>query len=166
MKHKTIKLVAAFLLSSGLIGLQAQEVIPVTGGTASGNGGSVSYSIGQVTYQTHIGTNGSVAEGAQQPYEISVVTGVEQTDIHLAVSAYPNPTTDNLTLLFSEDVQTTWNLANLSYQLCDMQGKILQSEMITDFQTSIVTHHLKPAIYFVNILEGKEGIKTFKIVKN
>lgn len=77
----------------------AQSSVNATGGNASGDGGSASYSVGQVVYTANTGTNGSVAQGVQQPYEISVVTGIEEAhDIKLSVSVYPNPATDYLTL--------------------------------------------------------------------
>jgi len=53
-----------------MIGLQAQETIPASGGKASGSGGTASYSFGQVVYTTYTGTNGLVAQGVQQPFEI------------------------------------------------------------------------------------------------
>ncbi len=73
MKYKNLKLSAILLLGLGLTGLQAQTSVNATGGNASGSGGSASYSVGQVVYTTHTGTNGSVAQGVQQPFEISVV---------------------------------------------------------------------------------------------
>ena len=78
MRHKRLKLSTVLLLGLGLTGVQAQTSVNATGGDASGGGGSVSYSVGQVVYTTHTGTSGSVAEGVQQPYEISVVTGLEE----------------------------------------------------------------------------------------
>jgi len=48
MRHKRLKLSAVLLLGLGLTGLQAQESVNATGGNASGSGGSVSYSVGQV----------------------------------------------------------------------------------------------------------------------
>lgn len=150
-----------FLLGFGLTGIQAQESINATGGNASGTGGSVSYSVGQVAYQTHTGANGSVAEGVQQPYEISVVTGIEEAKgINLSVTAYPNPTTDYLTLRIDE-----FDISNLSYQLYDMNGKLLQNEKITNNQTSIVMSNLVPATYLVNVTQSNKAIKTFKIIK-
>ncbi|MGI6479934.1 MAG: hypothetical protein ACOX0M_10915 [Salinivirgaceae bacterium] len=110
MRLKRLKLSAVLLLGLGLTGLQAQTSVNATGGDASGSGGSVSYSVGQVAYQTHTGTSGSVSEGVQQPFEISVVTGIEEAKgINLSVSAYPNPTTDYLTLEVEE-----FDLSNLS----------------------------------------------------
>jgi hypothetical protein len=162
MQSQKLKLSALFLLGIGLTGLQAQESVNATGGDASGSGGSASYSVGQVAYQTYTGTSGSVAQGVQQPYEISVVTAIEEAKgINLSVSAYPNPTTDYLTLSISE-----FEISNLSYQLYDMSGKLLQSEKITGNHTSIVMSNLVPATYFVKVVQGNKEVKTFKIIKN
>lgn len=94
MKHITKILITFCLFGYGTI-LLSQNAIPATGGNASGSGGSVSYSVGQVTYLINTGTSGSVAQGVQQPYEISVVTGIEEASgIELEFSVYPNPASD------------------------------------------------------------------------
>ena len=161
MKHKKLKLITILLLGLGLTGLQAQEVIPATGGNASGSGGSASYSVGQVVYTTNTGTNGSVAQGVQQPFEISVVTGIEEAKgINLSVSAYPNPTTDFLTLSVDN-----FEVSKLSYQLYDMSGRLLETKKIEGNQTSIVMSNLVPATYFLKVTEGNKKVKTFKIIK-
>jgi hypothetical protein len=161
MKYKKFKLSAVLLLGLGLTGLQAQESVNATGGNASGGGGSASYSVGQVAYQTHTGTNGSVAQGVQQPYEISVVTAIEEAKgINLTVSAYPNPTTDYLTLEVKE-----YELSNLHFQLYDMNGKLLQNAKITGNQTSIIMSNLVPATYLLRVIAGNQSIKEFKIIK-
>lgn len=161
LKVKSLRVAALLAFIFSLSTLSAQESVNATGGNASGSGGTASYSVGQVAYQTHTGTNGSVAEGVQQPYEISVVTGIEEAKgINLSVTAYPNPTSDYLTLNIDE-----FDISNVSYQLYDMQGKLLQSEKITDNQTSIFMSDLVPAIYFVKVIQGNKEVKTFKIIK-
>ncbi len=161
MRHKKLKLCAIFLLGLGLTGLQAQEAIPVTGGNASGSGGSTSYSVGQVVYNTYTGTNGSVAHGVQQPYEISIIIGMEEAEgINLDVSAYPNPTTHSLNLKIEN-----YDYSNLSYQLFDMQGKLIESKNIEGDQTKIVMSNLVPAAYFLKVFEDNKEVKTFKIIK-
>jgi hypothetical protein len=148
MKYKNLKLSAVLLFGLGLTGLQAQTSVNATGGNALGSGGSASYSVGQVVYTTNTGTNGSVAEGVQQPFEISVVTGLEEAKgINLSVTAYPNPTTDYLEL--KVDASATLSIQSMSYQLYDMNGKLLQNEKITGNQTSIVMSNLVPANHFV-----------------
>ena len=162
MRHKRLKLSAVLLLGLGLTGLQAQTSVNATGSNASGSGGSVSYSVGQVVYTTNTGASGSVAQCVQQPFEISIVTGIEEAKgINLSVSAYPNPTTDYLTLSISE-----FEISNLTYQLYDISGKLLQSEKITGNQTNIVMSNLVPANYFVKVIAGNQLIKEFKIIKN
>lgn len=158
-----LKLSAVLLLGLGMTGLQAQTAVPASGGNASGSGGTASYSVGQMVYTTNTSvSNGSVAQGVQQLYEVSVVSGLEEAQgINLTVSAYPNPTTDYLT--FSTDNS---DVSKLSYQLFDMSGKLLETKKLEDYQTTIVMSDLVPAAYFVKITEDNKVVKTFKIVKN
>jgi hypothetical protein len=178
MGHKQLKLSAVLLLGLGLTGLQAQTNVNATGGNASGNGGSVSYSVGQVVYTTHKGSNGSVAQGAQQPYEISVAGIDEANGISLRVTAYPNPTTDYLTLEIDastslsiqsmsnqKDASTSLSIQSMSYQLYDIQGKVLQNQKITGYRTSIDMNNLVPSTYFVKVIQENKAVKTFKVIK-
>ena len=161
MKEK-FKFSLVILLFLGLSKLQAQEVIPATGGEANGSGGSASYTVGQVFYTTQTGTNGkSVAQGVQQPYEISVVTGIKETkDINLSVSAYPNPTSNYLTVKVEN-----YKTANLQYMVFDLNGKLLQTVKATGSETQIETSELVSGNYFVKVLDDKKEIKVFKIIK-
>ncbi len=61
-------LLTLFILCYPVYSISAQEVISASGGNATGSGGSVSYSVGQLFFMTHTGADGSVAEGVQQPY--------------------------------------------------------------------------------------------------
>ena len=162
MRHKRLKLCVVLLAGLGLAGLRAQENIYTTGGDASGNGGSVSYSVGQLVYQTHSGSMGSVSEGLQQPYEISMLTGIDKDrGLDLRVRVYPNPANDYLMLIIEEP-----ELSNLSYRLYDMNGKLLRNEKIMGIQTSIDMSRLLPANYYVKLIQGNKRVKIFKIIKN
>jgi len=114
MKHLRITITALFALLA-TIELYAQETVPAAGGTATGAGGSSSYTVGQVVYTTNTGTNGSVAQGIQHAFEISTSVGIEVTEISLKLIAYPNPTSNALTLDFAN-----YNNEKLTYQLYDM----------------------------------------------
>jgi len=165
MIMKKLNLSVLFLFGLGLTGLQAQnihEAIPASGGNASGSGGSASYSVGQVVYTTNTGTNGSVAQGVQQAYEISIITSLEEaTGINLTVSAFPNPTSDYLTL-------KTDNLdyQNLYFRLYDLNGKIIQENEVTLSETKISMKGLPSATYFLEVTNHKKVVKTYKIIKN
>jgi len=138
----------------------AQETVPATGGDATGAGGSSSYTVGQVVYTTNTGTNGSVAQGVQQPYEISTAVGIEVTEINLELVAYPNPTTNVLNLNIGN-----YNNEKLTYQLYDMQGKLLDSKKVVNNSTTIVMHELPKSTYLLSVLDNNSLIKTFRIIK-
>ena len=158
MKHKKTITSVAFLLL-GLGGLHAQQSSTATGGEATGTGGTASYSVGQVVYTTASGTNGSVAQGVQQPYEISTTVGINETSINLELSVYPNPTTDYLTLKTDDN-------ANLSYNLYDMQGKVIESKKVLSNSSNINLEGQPTATYFLNVVKNNQIVKTFKIIKN
>ena len=92
IKHIRTKLFLIAGLVFFSVSSQAQEAIPTAGGEATGSGGTVSYTVGQVNYQTASGTNGSISEGVQQPFEISVTSTNDISGVSLNVKAYPNPT--------------------------------------------------------------------------
>jgi hypothetical protein len=152
----------------GLTGLQAQEVIPASGGSASGTGGSATYTVGQVAYTTNTSTIGSVAQGVQQPFEIFVVTSIEEAKgITLECIAYPNPVADHLILKISGAETQSFASASPKYMmsLYDMNGKLLENTKIESNETSIGMSNLVPAIYFLKVTQNNKEIKSFKIIK-
>ena len=159
MKNKKVKL--SFLLLGLGLAAQAQQATTATGGDASGSGGTVAYSVGQIVYTTNTGTTGSVAQGVQQPYEISIVTGLEDTQISLNMQAYPNPTTDYLTLNVGN-----FELSTLNFQLFDISGKLVESRKIISSSETIGMANLPSATYFLKVTNNNKEVKTFKIMKN
>ena len=161
--HLLLSTLLAFTIS--LPFSSAQEVIPASGGNATGSGGSVSYSIGQIFYSIHSGEEGTVAEGAQQPWEISVVTSViEAGGIDLTVSAFPVPATDYLILRVDN-----YDFENLEYFLYDVNGRLLKEGKITAIETTISVTSLVPAVYFLKVIQtipSYQEVKTFRIIKH
>jgi hypothetical protein len=162
-KSRLILLISSvFFLSFSFNNLHAQEAVASSGSDCNGTGGYSSFTVGQVVFNNYSASDGYIDEGVQHPYEIYVITQIDNTtNNQIDVSAYPNPTTDYLRL----DVKEC-KLSNLHFQLYDMHGKLLQSEKITSNQTSIVMSNLAPATYFVKVISGNQSIKEFKIIKN
>jgi hypothetical protein len=148
-----------FLLAS-LVESQAQESINASGAELSGNTGTISYSIGQVVYNTYSMPGASFAEGVQQPYEISTVNGIDIPEIVLQMSTYPNPTTDYLNLSIGN-----YNHEKLTLQLFDVAGKLLLDQTITEPNTVIDMNRFTMATYYLTITDSQKPIKTFKIIK-
>lgn len=138
----------------------AQESINASGAELSGNTGTISYSIGQVVYQTMETTDASFSEGVQQPYEIYVIDGVERSEISVKLTAYPNPTTDAITLTVGDH-----SMRGLALQIVDMAGQQILTATVTDKNTRIDLSQYAMATYYLTVLENEKPIKTFKIIK-
>jgi hypothetical protein len=139
----------------------AQSAIPATGGTATGTGGSVTYTVGQIVFSQITGPDGFIIQGVQQPYEISVITAVENTeDITLECSVYPNPTSGMIRLViksFEDD--------NMIFRLFDINGVLLQDKKIEGRETVISMDNLPSSVYFLKIIKNRKEVKVFKIIK-
>lgn len=162
MRFKRIKLCMILLLDLGLARLQAQEAISASGSNAKGTGGSLSYTVGQVVYTSNTSTVGSVSQGVQQPFEIFVISGIEESkDITLLCTAYPNPATTYLTLKIEGIAK-----AQCFASLYDSAGRLLESKQVENTITSIGMSNLAPSTYFLKVIQSNKIIKTFKIIKN
>jgi len=141
--------------------IDAQNTITTTGGNVSASGGSVSYTVGQIANGTLSGANGIVTQGVQQPYEISVVTAIRNTeDINLKCIVYPNPTSGIAKLVFESP-----DFDNVRYQLFDLNGVLLKDKTVESRETEISLENLSSSVYFLKVLKNNFEIKVFKIVK-
>jgi hypothetical protein len=162
LKVKRLGVATLFTFACSLSTLSAQESVNATGGNASGSGGTASYSVGQVAYQTHTGTNGSVAQGVQQPYEIYVVAQVEEaTEIQLSMQVYPNPTTESVVLNIG-----TMQTENMHLSMFDVNGKLLHFQEVVSSETIIDMRSYARGVYFLKVNVQNVELKSFKIVKN
>ena len=160
--EKKISCLLIFLSCCGFwITLNCQETIPATGGNATGSGGSVSYTIGQITYQTLAGTTGTVAQGVQQPYEISVVTAIDNTtNINIGCTVYPNPTRGSLRLVIESS-----DYKNLRFRLFNINGVLLKDYKVEARETEISLDDLSSSVYFLKVMNSNKELKVFKIIK-
>lgn len=160
---KSKKSAANILLLTGLLWssmTNAQQSVNSSGGSATGNGGTVVYSIGQLFYTSNIGNNGSVEQGVQHVYEIFPLS-VNQTKYNISLSAYPNPTEGNLTLKIND-----YKNEKMSFKIMDIQSKEISNGQITSQQTQINISCF-PSAYFILYIVNEENknIQSFKIIK-
>jgi len=161
MKHKNKLIIIIALLSFNLVPLPAQETIGTSAGNFTGTGGSVSYTIGQVAFSAFSATNGTVIQGVQQPYEISVITSAENSEeITLKWLVYPNPARSTIKLSIESA-----DFDNMSCRLFDIKGNLIQDMKVEGEETEISLNNLTPSIYFLRVIKNQKELKTFKIIK-
>jgi Secretion system C-terminal sorting domain len=138
-----------------------QQEIVAAGGDATGTGGTVSYSIGQVAFQSFSGVSGSVSQGVQQNF-ITVTLANNTFTYSFSATLFPNPTTDTAVLSL-ENLESN---ATLNYILTNLQGKLITKGTISNKQTTIDVATLADACYILNVFENNKPIKTFKLLKH
>lgn len=58
------------------------------------------------------------------------------------------------------------NAEHITYQLYDVNGKLLQQGKLTDTETSISMQEFVSATYLLTVLQNGTKTKTFQIIKN
>ena len=140
--------------------LTAQETFSSSGFNSNGNSGLISYSVGQVSVGFSTGNSGSLTHGVQQPYEIFSTLGVDILDINLKLTAYPNPTIDQL-ILSIENIHGKF----FNYQLFNIEGKLLLIDKCENNKSYINLNKFQPNTYLLSVSENNTVIKSFTIIK-
>jgi Secretion system C-terminal sorting domain len=136
----------------------SQSAVLSAGGDASGTGGSISYSIGQVFYTHTDGTAGTIHEGVQQPYEFFAVS-VDEVHAALRLNVFPNPTTQMLIL------QAESLTPGLTAHIYDSSGQLIFESLLSSNSLTIDAQSWAAATYVLRITDLSGGTSHYKIVK-
>ncbi len=155
-----IILTASSIVISGLGSICAQQTIAASGGNAAGSNGSSSYTVGQIAYHSYSSSAGSVNQGVQQAYEIMTLAASDTKSIEKNITLYPNPVKDVLFVDFNQE-----SYSNASYQLFDVQGKIIREGNLNQKKNELDLSILPQSVYIIRIIQENKQVKSFKIIK-
>ncbi len=129
-----------------------------TGGDATGSGGSVAYSVGQIDYIQKSGSGGTANLGVQQTYSLSETNNLDDLGELVTVTIGPNPTNDYMTI----SVQTE---STLSYFVTDVNGKLILDQKLFSDTEMIQMTQWSQGIYILHITSNEKLIKQIKLIK-
>ena len=160
MNQNTLRIIFAsvFFVLTGANVFAQSDIVPI-GGDMEGSGVTISYTIGQIAVQSYGEGSTRIFEGVQQPYEIQTIGIDNYPGITLNAMVYPNPTTSNLELAISNEEFEG------EVKVFDTNGKLLFAKKIEGETTVIPMAELATGTYFVNVLNGTQVLKSFKVVK-
>lgn len=158
---KTKSQLLLFLISHLFFGnLFAQRNTVSTGGDASGSGGTVSYSVGQIDYSSTSGSSGTIHQGVQQPLEFFNLS-IKENSFDFAVLIYPNPVVAELHV----DLAGI-SLDFLSFNLTDASGKMIENQAILHEKFTLNMTELSRANYFLNFIKNGKVVGSYQLIKN
>jgi len=144
----------SILFSTGTL---AQQAVVTSGGEAVGSGGSISFSIGQVSYSND--SDGTIHEGVQQPYEMFTIS-VEESLVELELSLYPNPALQEL------NIEIPNFKAGLTATIHDSKGQLLERVPLTSSRTTISVVDWAASTYLIHVGDESGNSANYKLVKH
>lgn len=160
---RIVYLMIVFASTAVSQGLFSQQAVSVSGGDATGATGSVSYTVGQTFFKTYNTPLASIHEGVQQPYEIFVISSVENTFSEaIQIEVYPNPVLENLIIEVGE-----LNARSLNFQLISTEGKLLQSGQFSEKTNYLNMGEVPSGLYFLSFFKNdiNSEKQIFQIIK-
>lgn len=151
------KLLFIFFLCIASVISQAQEVISSSGTSLSKGSFVVDFTLGECVIQTYSTPSLYLTQGFHQP-QLIVTTLNEKINQELSVSVYPNPASDHVILRAD-------NPEGLSYVLFDISGKKIEQKQLESDKTEISFNGFEAATYFIKVIDDKEELKLFQIIK-
>ncbi len=148
----------SFTLLSGAI--SAQSALTAAGGDAIGDGGSLSYSLGQVVYTTIQSDAGYVCQGVQQSYEIIPLSTSAEVKNDLFAVLYPNPSSGDVSLSWNRPLGEIFDLRVVS-----ALGREMYQSKLSNQLSQLPLSDLASGVYFVYIYDEDELMQSFKFIK-
>ncbi len=136
----------------------AQKVISANGGTATAAGTVISWTIGEpITATVSDGTTTLTQGFHQTKLTVTAVNEIQVTGVEIKV--YPNPTSDFVTVHFSNVVEKP------TYLLFDLSGRLIQQKNIESTDEKIDMTEYSGGSYILKLNSGQQPLQTFKIIK-
>lgn len=136
-----------------------QQSVNTGGGDAAGTGGTVSYTIGQVVFNTGLSGAGFAAQGVQHAYETYTV-GMEQNTSHYSLIVFPIPTTNILTIKINNNYDY-----NFHYDLFNGEGKLVSYGHLSSDNSEINMSSMVDDIYHLILLNEGSIVEKIQIIK-
>ena len=146
----------AFSLLVGSITAFGQEVVASQGDTYSNGSGSIDFTIGEVVISTVSDATNEITQGFHQTMWDFV--GLEDFDANFAVSIFPNPAQDVLT------IQAT-AFEDVTFILTDAAGRIVMRDILTGELTPLDVASFEAGTYNLSLEKASRTLKTFRLIK-
>jgi hypothetical protein len=159
MKHLYISLLLIIMVRFTYGQSLFPEVISCFGGYAKNENIHLTWTAGELLYETVSNKQNILTQGFNQNVYIASVTAVEE--ISLKAKIYPNPTSGTLSINIQSEPFDLFYL-----RVFDLQGRNVKFITMTGSFEKIDISHLPPGSYFLNVSCAKQlKSKTYQIIK-
>lgn len=151
---------AGFFMLFSLV-VFSQNDITSGGGTLSDGSFILSYSLGQVSYQTVESPQAHLSQGVQQSFELVEISAANPASPDMRLRVFPNPTSDQLKIEVSAS-----EILDVEANVFDASGRCVFSRILHSETSIIPFTQLSAGIYFLELHRNSELLRSFKIIRN
>ena len=126
--------------------MNGQESVSTMGQDFATSSGSLSFTLGQLSNETHDVSSWSLQEGVHQVYKNGSSFGIIKLDSEYTFGIYPNPFQNYIVIQSEAD-----KLVGSNYCIYDMSGRIILRGEIDSRYFRINTDFMPSASYVINI---------------
>lgn len=158
MKVKTNIISFLMILIMFSTGVNAQTSVHSSWGEGTGQGWSLTYSVGQL-FTTQVDVVPFLlkfSEGVQQPFEVIRIGGTSSDSMRV----YPIPSDADITLQIPGQT-SRWT----GYRLLDYRGRLLTTGTITGEFTSISLIPYSSSAYMLEVDGDSQSTQVFRVIK-
>lgn len=131
-----------------------------SGKSNTNKNGSISFSYGQVFYNSYATNKSKVFEGIQQTTQNSIPNKpVIHTPEKVTIKVSPNPMINFVTVNIPKLEK------NLSYQFYSLKGNLIKTGRLLNTKTEISAVGLENAMYLLKVTQNGQTLKTFRLIK-
>ena len=150
--------ITAILFAGFVFGQSVSPELISSSGDYYNNGtNSLSWSIGESMTETYTTGNTKLTQGFQQNFDTSTI--IENLTDDRQINVFPNPTTDNINIEFSEINEKT------IIQLFDIAGKVLLTQNVCNRTEQLDLSKFSNSTLIMKITENGKLLKSIKIQK-
>ncbi len=159
-KNQTGKYLFSLLFLFCISYFYGQEAILSSGKSITSDGGSVSFSIGQINTMTSSSENYLIIEGVQQTFD-AMPTSISDTPIHNElITIYPNPTKDIIQI--KTDVPNTFFT---QIKIYNSEGSLIESIKTKKAIYKLNISSLPSGIYYIQTKTNQNYLSSHKLIK-
>jgi hypothetical protein len=136
------------------------ELVSSAGDSFNNTSYQLDWSIGELVTETYTGAQNTLTQGFHQGTYI--VTSIDENPLlEFSITAYPNPTSDLVTI----DFPSSEGHGNVKIIVTDLSGKVLQtSEMQSDLEQINFSSYAN-GTYLITVSQNNQSVKSFQIIK-
>lgn len=158
--QKTIFLVFTLLFSLAAFSQSiSSSVMSASGTSFESEDFTLHFSIGEPLNTLIEDGEIMLSQGVIQITLNEVFSEVDDVTLTNAISVYPNPTTEKIT------VQIDHQNEPFSYKVFDINGALLQQSQLSAQTTTLNVEHLSKGAYILKILKNEKDYQTLKLLK-